>query len=214
MYMCLLFCLLLCFVFFFGFLLFFFLEERFFFFFFFRFSVFSSFFPCPCFYFFLFQAVDCLLNRTCVSDVVEKGIGAPTVEDSGTDTSLGLASERRPKAPLSAPPGASKASQNNDVDIIDNEETPGLFEDFVKADSSVHDFEIESGNSVPSTKCNVKGRLRALVGFWEDIHASAFIIDCVKEGCKIPFYVTPTGASFKNNHSALFSMLSLFTTLF
>ena len=59
---------------------------------------------------------------------------------------------------FSAPPGASKPSQNNDVHIIDNEETPGLFEDFVKVDSSVHDFEIESGNSVPSTKCNVKGR--------------------------------------------------------
>ena len=99
--------------------------------------------------------------------MVEKGIGAPTVEDSGADTILGVASERRPKVPLSAPPGASKASQNNDVDIIDNEETHGLFEDFVKADSSVHDFEIKSGNSVLSTKCNVKGRLRAHVGFWE-----------------------------------------------
>lgn len=96
----------------------------------------------PFFNFFLFQAVDCLLNRTRVSDVVEKGTRAPTVEDTGADTDLGPASERKPKAPLSPPPGASKASQNNDVDIIDNEETPGLFEDFVKVDSSVHDFEI------------------------------------------------------------------------
>lgn len=95
----------------------------------------------PFFCFFLFQAVDCLLNRTRVSDVVEKGTGAPTVEDTGADTNLGPALERKPKAPLSPPPGASKASQNNDVDIIDNEETPGLFEDFVKVDSSVHDFE-------------------------------------------------------------------------
>ena len=92
----------------------------------------------PFFYFFLFQAVDCLLNRTRVSDAVEKGIGAPTVEDSGADTSLGLASERKPKVPLLAPP----ASQNNDADVIDNEETPGRFEDFVKLDSFVHDFEI------------------------------------------------------------------------
>lgn len=104
----------------------------------------------PFCYFFLFQAADCLLNRTRVSDVVEKGTGAPTVEDTGADTNLGPALERKPKAPLSPPPGASKASQNNDVDIID-------FEDFVKVDSSVHDFEIESGKSVPSTKCNVKG---------------------------------------------------------
>jgi len=116
--------------------------------------------------------------------VVEKGTGAPTVEDTGADTNLGPASERKLKAPLSPPPGASKASQNNDVDIIDNEETPGLFEDFVKVDSSVHDFEIESGKSVPSTKYNVKGRLRAHVGFWEDIQAPSFIIDCIKEGYK------------------------------
>ena len=97
----------------------------------FRFSVFSP---------FLFHAL--LLfslpghrlpsNRTRISDVVEKGIGVPTVEDSAADTSLGLASERKPKAPLSAPPGASKAGQNNDVDIIHNGETPGHFEDFVK----------------------------------------------------------------------------------
>ena len=107
---------------------------------------------------FFFQAVDCLLNRARVSDMVEKGIGAPTVEVSGTDTSLGLALELKPKALLSVPQGASKPSQNNDVDIIGNEETPGLFEDFIKVDSSEHDFEIESGNSVPSTKCNVKGR--------------------------------------------------------
>ena len=87
----------------------------------FRFSVFFFFSPfvsVPFFYFFLFQAVDCLLNRTRVSDVVEKGTGAPRVEDTGADTNLGPASERKPKAPLSPPPGA-----------IDNEETPGLLPD-------------------------------------------------------------------------------------
>ena len=85
-------------------------------------------------------------KRACVSDVVEKGIGALTVQDSGVDTSLG-ASERQPKAPLSASLEASQASENNDVDILDFDETPGLFEDFVKVDSSVHDFEIESEKS-------------------------------------------------------------------
>ena len=82
-------------------------------FYFFRFSVFPRFFSVPFFYFFFY--VDCLLNRARVSDMVEKGIGAPTVEDSGADTSLGLALERKPKALLSVPPGASKPSQNNDV---------------------------------------------------------------------------------------------------
>ena len=61
--------------------------------------------------------------------MVEKGTGAPTVEDTGADTNLRPASERKPKAPPSPPPGASKASQSNDVDIIDNEETPGLLPD-------------------------------------------------------------------------------------
>ena len=93
------------------------------------FRFFPPFVSLPFFYFFLFQAVDCLLNRTCVSDVVEKGTGAPTVEDTGANTNLGPASERKPKAPLSPPPGASKASQSNDVDISDNEETPGLLPD-------------------------------------------------------------------------------------
>lgn len=167
----------------------------------------------PFFYFFLFQAVDCLLNRTCVSDVVEKGTGAPTVEDTGADTNLGPASERKPKAPLSPPPGASIAGQNNDVNIVDNEETPGLFEDFVKVDSSVHDFEIESGKSAPSTKCNVKGRLRAHVGFREDIQAPAFIIDCIKE---VIIYLSMLRLLAPRSRitTRLFSMPSLFTKLF
>ena len=84
-----------------------------------------SFFRC----FFFPVRFPALLNRTRVSDVVEKGTGAPTVEDTGADTNLGPASERKPKAPLSPPPGASKASQNIDVNIVDNEETPGLLPD-------------------------------------------------------------------------------------
>ena len=50
---------------------------------------------------------------------------------------------------------------------------------------------------------HLKGRLRAHVFFWEDIHVPAFIIDCIKEGYKIPFFGTPSGTSFKNDPSAL-----------
>ena len=57
--------------------------------------------------------------------------------------------------------------------------------------------------SVPFTEYNIKGRLRAHVYFWEEILAPAFIIKCIKEGYEIPFYTTPSDASFKNNHSAL-----------
>ena len=50
-------------------------------------------------------------------------------------------------------------------------------------------------------KCNVEDRLSPYIGFWEYIRVSAFIIHCIKEGYKIPFDTTPSGASFKNNHS-------------
>lgn len=131
----------------------------------------------PLFYF-RFQAVDSLLKRTRVSDVVEKGTGAQTVQDLGVDTRLG-ASEPQPKAPLSAPAEASQASQNNDVDILDYDETLGPFEVFVKVGRSVRDFGIESDKSVPFTECNVKGRLRAHVFFFflGRIPPPAFIIE-------------------------------------
>ena len=49
----------------------------------------------------------------------------------------------------------------------------------------------------------VKGRLWAHVYFWEEVHAPVFVIECIKEGYKIPFYTTPSDASFKNKRSAL-----------
>ena len=95
----------------------------------FRFSVFfPRSFPCPSFIFSLPGRRLPSQSDTCFR-CGRKGTGAPTVEDTGSDTNLGPASERKPKAPLSPPPGASKASQSNDVDIIDNEETPGLLPD-------------------------------------------------------------------------------------
>ena len=39
--------------------------------------------------------------------------------------------------------------------------------------------------------------------FWENIGAPPFIIDCIREGYKIPFYVSPLPAEFSNNRSAL-----------
>jgi len=65
-------------------------------------------------------------SDTCFRCGRKKGIEAPTVQDTGTDTSMG-ASGRKLKTPHSAPPGPSQTSQNNDVDIINNEETPAFF---------------------------------------------------------------------------------------
>ena len=47
----------------------------------------------------------------------------------------------------------------------------------------------------------VKGRLKANIQFWQKINAPSFILDCISEGYKIPFYET-TKASFRNNASA------------
>jgi hypothetical protein len=49
---------------------------------------------------------------------------------------------------------------------------------------------------------NVKGRLKSHLAFWTDIKAPAFIIHCIREGYKIPFYSTPEPATFPNNRSA------------
>ena len=64
--------------------------------------------------------------------------------------------------------------------------------------------ELESGTSDPgSTPLSVKGRLKAHVQFWKRINTPPFIIECIREGYKIPFYLPPQTAEFKNNSSAL-----------
>ena len=60
------------------------------------------------------------------------------------------------------------------------------------------------GTSDPgSTPLSIKGTLKAHVQFWERINAPPFITECIREGYKIPFYLTPQMAEFKNNSSAL-----------
>lgn len=85
------------------------------------------------------------------------------------------------------------------MEHVHHEDTPGIFLDFLKVDSFEGFFEIESDKTAPLGNFNVKGKLRAHVEFWEVIHAPPFIIDCIREGYKIPFYTTPLNASFKNN---------------
>ena len=55
-----------------------------------------------------------------------------------------------------------------------------------------------------NTLSNVKGRVKEHVSFWiETINAPEFIVDCIREGYKIPFYTTPEPATFANNVSAI-----------
>ena len=77
------------------------------------------------------------------------------------------------------------------------------FEDFAEVDSSIQGFEVVSDEQASAALLYVKGRLRAHVGFWEEVHAPSFIIECIREGSKIPFYSTPSDASFRNYSSAL-----------
>lgn len=49
----------------------------------------------------------------------------------------------------------------------------------------------------------VKNRLRDHIQFWKDIGANQYILDCIYNGYKIPFYSLPDKSFSKNNRSAL-----------
>ena len=86
-----------------------------------------------------------------------------------------------------------------------SDDKAGVFEDIIKVGNMFFPtHELESGTSDPgSTPLSVKGRLKAYIQFGERINTPPFIIECIREGYKIPFYLTPQTAEFKNNLSAL-----------
>ena len=49
---------------------------------------------------------------------------------------------------------------------------------------------------------HVKGRLKSAIQFWIDIQTPDFILDCIRDGYKIPFFSTPEPTTFNNNRSA------------
>ena len=53
-----------------------------------------------------------------------------------------------------------------------------------------------------SAENRTKGALRRSINAWEQMGASEFILDVIKDGYKIPFVETPEPAKFKNNKSA------------
>ena len=100
----------------------------------------------------------------------------------------------------------------NDSQLTNQDDALGSFKDVIKVeDLFTPSFEMESGIPDSSTvSLCVKGRLKDHVQFWEGIYASPpppppppFIIDCIREGYKILFYVTPQAAAYNNNCSAL-----------
>lgn len=60
-------------------------------------------------------------------------------------------------------------------------------------------FEVKSGDDYSS----VKGRLRGVLAFWNDIHAPQFILDVIDYGYKLPLLQIPPPFTAKNNSSAL-----------
>ena len=54
-----------------------------------------------------------------------------------------------------------------------------------------------------SSLLGIKGSLKRHITYWENIGASAFILDIISSGYKIPFYLTPESYFSNNNRSAI-----------
>lgn len=145
--------------------------------------------------FFPFQAFECLLRQTSASDAEKEATGVLLAEDFTTDSDLQASGSKEQLAQHS---GINPVNQLSD-------DTAGVFEDIIKVDDTFSPtYELEAGTSEPSlAPLRVKGRLKAHAQFWKRINAPLFIKECITEGYKIPFYLTPPTAEFKNNSSAL-----------
>ena len=121
--------------------------------------------------------------------------GVLLAEDFSTDSDPQANGSKEQLAHLS---GINPVNQLSD-------DTSGVFEDIIKVDDRFSPaYELESDTSEAGlAPLSVKVRLKAHVQFWERINAPSFITECIREGYKIPFYLTPPTAEFKNNSSAL-----------
>ena len=116
----------------------------------------SLFLLCLFSFVFHFQVVACLLKRTSASNVGGRVIGALSADDAGAFTGQET-SGFQPKPPFSVPTEISRAvRQINDAEIIIQDETAVPFEDFVKVDSSIQSFEVESDQQASAVPLYVK----------------------------------------------------------
>ena len=147
------------------------------------------------FSFFLFQAIECVRRQTSATDVEKEATGVLVARDFTKDLDPQANGSKEQSTHHS---GINPVNQSS-------HDKAGVFEDTIKVDdmfSPTH--ELESGTSDPgSTPLSVQGRLKAHVQLWERINAPPFITECIREGYKIPFYLTPQTAAFKNNSSTL-----------
>ena len=101
----------------------------------------------------------------------------------------------------------TQQAKEQEADILENQHSK---DDLLYQLEQVHELGYDSPFNVTmimphsTTLPNVKGRLKNHIYFWiHTLQAPEFIVDCIQEGYKIPFYTTPVPASFSNNHSAL-----------
>ncbi|KAJ7330188.1 hypothetical protein OS493_022708 [Desmophyllum pertusum] len=150
------------------------------------------------------KAVECLLQQTSATDAEREAIGARVAAGLTVPLDPGVTGPL-PELAHSAHLAINPVNQMSDSQLTNQDYALGCFEDVIKVeDSFTPSFEIESGIPDSSTvSLCVKERLKDHVQFWEGINTPLFIIDCIREGYKIPFYVTPPVAAYNNNCSAL-----------
>ena len=135
------------------------------------------------------QAVDFLVQATSASGVANAGTGPKTASNSTTtrppDKSCTLPCQKiQPE--VATPPDTVL---DEDIEQVRHWE---LFNDLQHMNA--HEYESPS-------LTQVKGRLKSHIQFWIDIQTPDFILDCIRDGYKIPFFSTPEPATFKNNRS-------------
>ena len=69
--------------------------------------------------------------------------------------------------------------------------------------SQVRYFDIKEEVFFNKDLATVKGNLKRNISFWEEIDSSAYIIDVIKHGFKIPFYETQDRSFHKIKMSAI-----------
>ena len=124
--------------------------------------------------FFPFQAVECLLRQTSVSDVEIEATGVLLAEDFSTDSGPQANGLKEQLAHLSV---------INPVNQL-SDDTAGFFAAIIKVDNTFSpNYELESDTLEPGlVPLSVKGRLKAHVQFWGRINAPSFITECIREG--------------------------------
>ena len=142
------------------------------------------------------QAVDFLVQATSASAVANAGTGPKTASNSTTtrppDKSCTLPCQKIQPEVATPPDKVLK----EDVVLDENIEQVRHWELFNDLQHmNAHEYESPS-------LTQLKARLKSHIQFWIDIQTPDFILDCIRDGYKIPFFSTPEPATFKNNHSA------------